>query len=120
VTQLFFVSLSLNVFYFLLCSLHDSAIGVAWLFITTSCIPVGFAHGLVTFANEEYEEETKCIFSAHEGYNHPIFQVSCYKNKTQKCTACLLSLAARVRKEIPNVCAQKEGNDLVLVKIHIN
>ncbi|KAG5680235.1 hypothetical protein PVAND_009758 [Polypedilum vanderplanki] len=52
------------------------AIGVAWLFITTCCIPWGFAHGLVTFANDEYEEETKCIFSSHEGYNHPIFQIS--------------------------------------------
>lgn len=54
-----------------------SAIGVAWLFITTSCIPAGFAHGLVTYTNEEYEfQETKCIFLSHEGYNHAAFQVS--------------------------------------------
>ena len=59
---------------------YRRAIGVAWLFITTSCIPVGFEHGLVTFSNGVDVEETKCMFSAHEGYNHATFQVS-NKNK---------------------------------------
>jgi hypothetical protein len=52
-----------------------SAIGVAWLFITTSCIPVGFAHGLHTFEDDGYME-MKCIFLEDEGYNHAAFQVS--------------------------------------------
>ncbi|CAG9804066.1 unnamed protein product [Chironomus riparius] len=50
------------------------AIGVAWLFICSSCIPVGLSHGLVTYGEEYEYVEIKCIFLTQ--YNHSVFQIS--------------------------------------------
>lgn len=51
------------------------SIGITWLLITITAIPVLFSHG--EFVLEYYgSEEVKCAFLSEEGYNHPAFQVS--------------------------------------------
>ena len=55
-------------------------IGLAWFIIIMWAIPAMFSHGETVYVEEfpdKYEIQTvKCVFLAHEGYNHPLFQVS--------------------------------------------
>lgn len=53
------------------------SIGVAWLLITITAIPVMFSHGEAEFVDEFYSIVViKCVFLSQDGYNHPVFQIS--------------------------------------------
>lgn len=58
------------------CVSISRSIGVVWLIIITTGIPVLFSHGEAVYVEGTEVWMVKCVFLSDDGYNLPLFQVS--------------------------------------------